>query len=354
MGFRLQRYIRLGKFLRLNISKSGVGVSAGFPGLRLSAGPRGSFINLGLPGTGLSYRKKIGDHTLLDFSDISDMLGSKNKEPQQVTAKSTANQPEIPSPGFFAPFHEKALAKGVESYDRDNVDEALQYFLDAAPDEPGAAILAAAILAEKDDKSYEPIQLLENVIQSDGEFPTELMVEYLADVTITIAITPKVSVDVPVDGLAATLLLVELYQSQRRVREAIALLEEIIELNSDPVLILSLCELYTSRDIWDGIIEIAKNTESEDNVTLEILIFYGRAMQEKEMHEAAISVYTKALRRTKDRNPLLLQEAAYWRALAYQAQGKHRRANQEFQKLFADNPDFKDVRQRLQERAIRK
>ncbi|MCB0168803.1 MAG: DUF4236 domain-containing protein [Anaerolineae bacterium] len=344
MGFRVQRSIGLGKFLRLNLSKSGIGLSAGIPGLRLSAGPRGSFINLGLPGTGISYRKKIGDHNVIDFGG--------SDEPAPVSA-AAAPKTKTPAPGFFAPYHEKELAKGVEAYHAGKIDDALTHFSEAAPDEPGAAILAAAILAEKDIKAYQPIQLLEGVIQSDDQFPTDLMEKYLADLTLTIAITPKVSVEVPIDGRAATLLLVELYQAQRRVREAIALLEEVVELNTDPVLILSLCELYASRDLWDGIIEIAKTIESEDDVTLEILIYYGRAMYEKEMYDAAISVFSKAIRRTKDRHPLLLQEAAYWRAISYQAQGKQRRANEEFQKLFAENPDFKDVRQRLQHFSIR-
>lgn len=344
MGFRVQRSIGLGKFLRLNLSKSGIGLSAGIPGLRLSAGPRGSFINLGLPGTGLSYRKKIGGHNFIDFG------GSDEPAPTSAPA---APKPKISEPGFFAPYHEKELAKGVEAYHASQIDAALTHFLEAAPNEPGAAMLAAAILAEQDIKAYRPIQLLEGVIQSDNEFPTDLMEKYLADLTLTIAITPKVSVEVPIDGRAATLLLVELYQAQRRVREAIALLEEVVELNADPVLILSLCELYASRDLWDGIIEIAKTIESEDDVTLEILIYYGRAMFEKEMIDAAIAVFSKAVRRTKDRHPLLLQEAAYWRAISYQAQGKQRRANEEFQKLFAENPDFKDVRQRLQQFSIR-
>ena len=108
----------------------------------------------------------------------------KSDKPSQQAAARSTEPPEIPSPGFFAPFHEKALAKGIKSYYEGDSDEALKHFLDAAPDEPGAAILAAAILAEQDDKSYEPVQLLENVIQSDEEFPTELMTEYLADVTI--------------------------------------------------------------------------------------------------------------------------------------------------------------------------
>ena len=88
-------------------------------------------------------------------------------------------------------------------------------------------------------------------------------------------------------------------------------------------------------------------------MTLETLIFYGRAMQEKNLDEAAIAVFTKALRRKKDRSPILLHEARYWRAIVYQEQGKTQRANTEFQKLFAEAPDFRDVAQRLDDLSIK-
>jgi len=343
MGFRLQRSLRLGKFLRLNISKSGVGVSAGVRGFRLSSGPRGSFINIGLPGTGLSYRKKLS----------SSKKQTSSREQSVKASAQAAKRPDIPKPGFFAPGQEKDLAKALENYQTGRTDEALEHFLDAAPKEAGAAILAAAILAEKDLKDYRAIELLEGVVQADDEFPTPLMEKYLAETSINIAITPNVTTAVPVDGLAATLLLVELYQAQRRVREAIALLEEVEELAGEPVLTLSLCELYASRPIWEGIVDRAKNTEPEDDVTLEILIYYARALQEQGLHEAAVSIYSKALRRKKDRNPNLLNEAMYWRAISYQEQGKTGRANQEFQKVYAEDPDFRDVAQRLAEFSLR-
>ena len=341
MGFRIQKSIRLGKLLRLNISKSGIGISAGIPGLRIGTGPRGAYFSAGLPGTGLSYRQKISSNRKADSADLS------------TKTKAQVAPPETPSPGFFAPRHEKELAKGLEDYEAGQEDAALEHFLAAAPDEPGAAILAATILAEREGGEYQAIELLEGVVQSDGEFPTPLMEKYLASTEIDINVTPNVNVSVPVDGLAATLLLVELYQSNRRVREAIALLEEVAELANEPVLILSLCELYASREIWDGIIDRARQVEPVDDVTLEIVIYYGRTMQEKGLHEAAISVFSKALRKKKDRNPQLLREAAYWRAISYQEQGKRSQAQKEFELLYAEDPNFRDVAQRLADFSLR-
>ena len=57
-GFR--RSLRIAGPLRLNFSKSGLGLSLGVPGLHIGRGPRGSYLRAGLPGTGIYYRKSLG------------------------------------------------------------------------------------------------------------------------------------------------------------------------------------------------------------------------------------------------------------------------------------------------------
>ena len=56
MGLYLKKSFRAGPF-RLNISKSGVGVSAGIKGARIGVGPRGSYVHAGR--NGLYYRKNL-------------------------------------------------------------------------------------------------------------------------------------------------------------------------------------------------------------------------------------------------------------------------------------------------------
>lgn len=58
MGFRFRKSIRVGKILRINLSKSGIGASVGVPGYRVGIGPRGKRTTISLPGTGLSYVKE--------------------------------------------------------------------------------------------------------------------------------------------------------------------------------------------------------------------------------------------------------------------------------------------------------
>jgi hypothetical protein len=55
MGLRFRRSINLGHGVRINVSKSGVGLSAGAKGARVSVGPRGVRKSVGIPGTGIYY-----------------------------------------------------------------------------------------------------------------------------------------------------------------------------------------------------------------------------------------------------------------------------------------------------------
>lgn len=333
MGFRFSRSLRLGKFIRLNLSKSGVGFSIGVPGFRLSYGPRGARLTTSIPGSGLSYSTKLG--------------GKKRR----AVAEKALSHPEpeaLPAPDANAPEHEQAFAEGLTRYLAEDPNAALPHLLAAAPQEPSAAILASAIQATQPAVGETVIERLEGVLQAEDEFPTALMKKYrVAELTFPITLTPSVEVEAPCDALGAVLLLAELYQQQGRLDEATALLEEAEEVAGEPLLTLSLCELYTLQQEWNAVIHCAARVEISDDITLETVILHGRALQEKGLHDAAVALFTKALRRRKGYSEELLNEAAYWRALSYESLGKRARANQEFQKIYADSPTFRDVATRI-------
>lgn len=65
MGVRFNRSIKLGNFLRINFSKNGVSATIGKKGASINIGGKGTYLNLspaalGIKGTGVSYRTKIG------------------------------------------------------------------------------------------------------------------------------------------------------------------------------------------------------------------------------------------------------------------------------------------------------
>ena len=59
MALRFLRRIRIAPGISLNLSKSGIGAYIGPRGVKVSAGRRGVYANVGLPGTGLAYREKL-------------------------------------------------------------------------------------------------------------------------------------------------------------------------------------------------------------------------------------------------------------------------------------------------------
>lgn len=52
MGFRFRKSVKLGKHTRLNLSKSGVGISTGVKGFRVSAGTKGMRTTASYSGNG--------------------------------------------------------------------------------------------------------------------------------------------------------------------------------------------------------------------------------------------------------------------------------------------------------------
>lgn len=59
MALRFRRSIKIAPGLRVNLGKTGVSMSMGVRGATITAGSKGVYGNVGMPGTGLSYRTKL-------------------------------------------------------------------------------------------------------------------------------------------------------------------------------------------------------------------------------------------------------------------------------------------------------
>lgn len=107
MGFYLRKSISVGP-LRFNLSKSGIGVSAGVTGLRFGVGPRGNYVHMGRGG--LYYRATLPPSP------------SSRSSPAHPP---TPTSPAIP-PGTHAPLEEiesADISKIVDSSSRELLDE---------------------------------------------------------------------------------------------------------------------------------------------------------------------------------------------------------------------------------------
>ena len=97
----------------------------------------------------------------------------------------------------------------------------------------------------------------------------------------------------------------------------------------------------------DRVVRATVHVENETPVDTAILLYRGRALAALGMPDAAIDVFTLANRRRKDRPEALLHQVRYDRAVLYDQVGRKAQARREFERLYAEDPEFEDVRARL-------
>jgi tetratricopeptide (TPR) repeat protein len=149
------------------------------------------------------------------------------------------------------------------------------------------------------------------------------------------------------------LALAEAHQAQNRDAEAITCLERLQKLAPGDVIVkLSLVELLLDsasgdRDTCQRVVQLTEGIENETALHATILLYKAQALRSLGLLEAAAEVLKTALARKKDRPDDLLRALRYERALVYEAQGQAKKARSEFEKLYAEDPDYEDVASRL-------
>lgn len=96
MGFRYRKSIRVGKYFRINVSKSGVGYSFGVPGARITHSPNGRVTTtVGIPGTGLSYSESHGGSSARSARSSHNRVTAPPPSVPRDTGIGTAQSTEI-------------------------------------------------------------------------------------------------------------------------------------------------------------------------------------------------------------------------------------------------------------------
>ena len=75
MGFRFQKRLKIFPGLKLNLSKSGISWTIGTRGMSINAKDRKITGNVGIPGTGFSYREQLNRN--VDNSEKPDLSDSQ-------------------------------------------------------------------------------------------------------------------------------------------------------------------------------------------------------------------------------------------------------------------------------------
>ena len=156
MGLRFRKSISLLPGVRLNISKSGVGVSAGVPGLRGSINSSGRLTGtVGIPGTGVSYvkTKTIGKKSKSSSKSKTTKTSEKKtsakesaaieKKSEKMKAPSTAKAQSVQiDENTLKSIHNasderinwKKISESISPEETGYSEETWEYLHEAAPD----------------------------------------------------------------------------------------------------------------------------------------------------------------------------------------------------------------------------
>jgi tetratricopeptide (TPR) repeat protein len=169
--------------------------------------------------------------------------------------------------------------------------------------------------------------------------------------TVTLGITPEVSAHLRPGEHGTLLALLEIYQRDHRLSEAMKCVDRLLSLDpSDPVVLLSFVELTlddAGEQSAQKVVSLTSAVKNETPIHAAILLYKGRALMRLGLSEAAAATFTTALRPRKDRPQDLLRQICYERALAYDVLGRKADSRRQLERLYAEAPDFEDVGARL-------
>lgn len=342
MGYRFWRRTKVMPGVTLNWSLSGPSVSVGSRGARLTFGKRGVRATAGIPGSGFF---------------VSEKLGGSPKRRGKRTLRTTATAAPARNPldlsflqKLTTPQDEKDFVAGLKALAAGDEETALQSF--AGSPHLADAMFLAGFLALKLDRLDEAETRFKQALALAGDLGA-LIAKYRMHMVYRMSITDELVVHILPDREGVLLALVEIMQRDERWQEAASDLQQLAAVApDDPIVTLSLVEVMMAEPGADKAAceEVVRRTADVDNEsTLEaaLLLYKGRALRRLGMATAARDALTAGLRRKKDRPEALLHALRYERALVYEDLGQHRRSRQELERLYAKDPDYEDVAQRL-------
>jgi tetratricopeptide (TPR) repeat protein len=334
MSFRFWRRIRIAPGVTLNLSKSSASLSLGPRGAKYTISPHGNRVTAGLPGTGLFYTVRDGSGKGSGAADL-------------VTSPHRLNL------GFFrrlvtAP-QERLFIDGIKAMNAGDSVLALSLFEQCAQI-ADAAWMAGMLCLQADQLDRAQAHFLAALV--DVRQLGAVSSKYGINARAQLPVTTEVDVHVGTDEKSTRLVLAEIAQTQGLHQKALQHLEQLLLMDpDDPVVQVAFAELVLDapqdRALLDRVVRSTAAVGNETPVHTAVHYYRAKALAALGMPVAAIDVLTLANRRHKDRSASLMQQIRYDRAMLYEQVGRRADARREFERLYAQNPDFEDVAQRV-------
>ncbi|NLG87185.1 MAG: DUF4236 domain-containing protein [Firmicutes bacterium] len=308
MGWRFRRSIKIGKGTRINISKSGVGMSVGGKVLRAGVGPRGAYRTLRVPGTGLYHMEYLG---------TGKQKGSTKQDNNEVIVGTTSLPPEL------AP---KVRAMGC-------LTVVLSLFLLFVWWPAGLLAFGISIYLRTNTPSARARQCFLKAQKAEEKGQIE---EAIAEYQQVLTLVPNVPL--------VFRNLAYLYWEQGLASEAREAFETYLGFQpEDYSAQYSLAELLRQQGDLDAALELLNELPSDIRSQVPVLNSQASIYLKQGRPELALAVLeTGPWRRQKTMDEVTM-EYRYLMAQALLALGKNKRAWTQLRRIFTQDPNYKDV-----------
>ncbi len=303
--------MKLGKFFRVNASRSGVSVSGGVKGLRLSVGSKGLRTHVTVPGTGYTktktlfsfkklWKKKKAEKKKLDKKDeklvVNEVIG--DKEESTSTSQAIVQDELVLIMARRKPFGrftdsakaDRMVNQAIEAYNQDRYDQALALLIDA------------------------------HGLKGDDQ---EIIL-YLA---------------------------VLLYLYKEDYNQALVYFDQLDEVyvNEDMLLAMADC-LYETGD-YETSMQLLESFKFDDDEEMERLTLLARNHLEKKNFVVAEEVFKSAVGRKSKLTPYLM-DAKYWMGIMYLRLGDYDNAKKHLMPIYLEDSTYEDIALKVEELAL--
>jgi tetratricopeptide (TPR) repeat protein len=340
MSFRFFRRVKIAPGLGINFSKRGMSVSLGGRGARFTTGTSGNRVTVrsGIPG--LFYTRRLPSSTprrdgYIETSGIQGVI--ERLRPGMVSS-------------LFLPAEEKAFLEGLRLLFEGSEHESFEKLLECHT-LPDAAFLLGFLFLKRENYA-DAAQAFLHTLHGKDQLGS-LYEKYEVIPSIALPVTEQITAGVQPDVRGVLLGLAEVWQLQDEYEKASDCLRQLVRIDeSDPVARLSLAELLVetagdNKAALDETVKLAADTKNDSDVHAALLLYKGKALSKLGLLKAARDTLTAACRRTRNRSESLLRTIRYERAMVYEALGEEKKAHVELEKLYSEDPEYKEVRKKL-------
>jgi len=320
---RFRKSIRVAKGVRLNLSKSGIGMSAGTKGFRVGVGPKGVYRSVGIPGTGLYSVDYVGSGKRSKKMPTAAAAASPLPAPKTLASQLFAEMPTTTQMGLSVPH--------TFGYWTTAIIVALLFKSSWGP-YAGMGLIALWAIG----LNREAVRLGKVYEQARAKV---LSGRFLDALTLLEGLSGRVPQHLLILALGHCYYGVE--DDARAIEHYLGYLEAVG--SSDPAILIRCSSLLLRNARAPEALSLLERLPEQNRVEPFVIGMKGACLLEDGKPELAIEVLKTAPLRKRTPDPILTA-IRYTLGQAYEASGQKKKAMAQFRRVYADDPTFQDIK----------